>query len=32
MVAALTGVYASTWLEQKANIESEKLEDLLQHH
>jgi biopolymer transport protein ExbB len=32
MVAALTGVYASTWLEQRANIESEKLEDLLQHH
>ncbi len=32
MVAALSGVYFGTWLEHKANIESEKLEDLLQHH
>lgn len=32
MVAALSGVYPGTWLEHKANIESEKLEDLLQHH
>jgi biopolymer transport protein ExbB len=32
MVAALSGVYFGTWLEHKANVESEKLEDLLQHH
>jgi biopolymer transport protein ExbB len=31
MVAALSGVYFGTWLEHKAQIESEKLEDLLQH-
>lgn len=32
MVAALSGVYFGTWLEHKAQTESEKLEDLLQHH
>ena len=32
MVAALSGVYFGTWLEHKAQLESEKLEDLLQHH
>jgi biopolymer transport protein ExbB len=32
MVAALSGVYFGTWLEHKSNIESERLEDLLQHH
>jgi len=32
MVAALSGVYFGTWLEHKANTESAKLEDLLQHH
>jgi biopolymer transport protein ExbB len=32
MVAALSGVYFGTWLEHKANTESENLEDLLQHH
>ena len=32
MVAALSGVYFGTWLEHKAITESEKLEDLLQHH
>jgi len=32
MVAALSGVYFGTWLEHKARTESEKLEDLLQHH
>jgi len=32
MVAALSGVYFGTWLDHKANTESEKLEDLLQHH
>jgi len=32
MVAALSGVYFGTWLEHKAQIETEKLEDLLQHH
>jgi biopolymer transport protein ExbB len=32
MVAALSGVYFGTWLEHKANTESERLEDLLQHH
>ncbi len=32
MVAALSGVYFGTWLEHKAQTESEQLEDLLQHH
>jgi len=32
MVAALSGVYFGTWLEHKANTETEKLEDLLQRH
>jgi biopolymer transport protein ExbB len=32
MVAALSGVYLGIWLEHKANTESEKLADLLQHH
>jgi biopolymer transport protein ExbB len=32
MVAALSGVYFGTWLEHKAQSESERLEDLLQHH
>ena len=32
MVAALSGVYFGTWLEHKATTETEKLEDLLQHH
>jgi biopolymer transport protein ExbB len=32
MVAALSGVYFGTWLEHKAQVETEKLEDLLQHH
>jgi biopolymer transport protein ExbB len=32
MVAALSGVYFGTWLEHKALVETEKLEDLLQHH
>ncbi len=32
MVAALSGVYFGTWLEHKANTETEELEDLLQHH
>ena len=32
MVAALSGVYFGTWLEHKANTETEKLEDLLHHH
>ena len=32
MVAALSGVYFGTWLEHKAQIETETLEDLLQHH
>lgn len=32
MVAALSGVYFGTWLEHKAQVEAEKLEDLLQHH
>ena len=32
MVAALSGVYFGTFLEQKANKEAEQLEDLLQHH
>jgi len=32
MIAALSGVYFGTWLEHKAQTETEKLEDLLQHH
>jgi biopolymer transport protein ExbB len=32
MVAALSGVYFGTWLEHKANTETEGLEDLLQRH
>ena len=32
MVAALSGVYFGTWLEHKAQTETEGLEDLLQHH
>jgi biopolymer transport protein ExbB len=32
MVAALSGVYFGTWLEHKAQAETEKLEDLLQRH
>ena len=32
MVAALSGVYFGTWLEHKAQVETEKLEDLLQRH
>ena len=32
MVAALSGVYFGTWLEHKAQTETEKLEDVLQHH
>ncbi len=32
MVAALSGVYFSTWLEHKAGTEAERLEDLLQRH
>jgi len=32
MVAALSGVYFGTFLENKATTEAEKLEDLLQHH
>jgi biopolymer transport protein ExbB len=32
MVAALSGVYFGTWLEQKAATETEELEDALQHH
>lgn len=32
MVAALSGIYFGTWLEHKAQTETEKLEDLLQHH
>ena len=32
MVAALSGVYFGTWLEHKAQVEAETLEDLLQHH
>ena len=31
MVAALSGVYFGTWLEYKAQTETEKLEDLLQY-
>jgi len=32
MVAALSGVYFGTWLEHKANTETEALGDLLQSH
>lgn len=32
MVAALSGVYFGTWLEQKAATQTEELEDALQHH
>ena len=32
MVAALSGVYFGTFLEHKAATETERLEDLLQHH
>lgn len=32
MVAALSGVYFGTWLEHKANTETDALEDQLQHH
>ena len=32
MVAALSGVYFGTWLEHKAQTETEKLEDLLQYY
>ena len=32
MVAALSGVWFGTWLEHKAQVETEQLEDLLQHH
>jgi len=32
MVAALSGVYFGTWLEHKANTDTEALSDLLQHH
>ena len=32
MVSALSGVYFGTWLEHKAQTETEKLEDMLQHH
>ncbi|GAB4181720.1 MAG: MotA/TolQ/ExbB proton channel family protein [Wenzhouxiangellaceae bacterium] len=32
MVAALTGVYFSTYLEHRSESESEHVEDLLQHH
>jgi biopolymer transport protein ExbB len=32
MVAALSGVYFGTWLEHKANTETEALSDLLQAH
>ena len=31
MVAALSGVYSGTWLEHKAQTETERLEELLQH-
>ena len=31
MVAALSGVYFVTWLDHKARLETEKLEDLLQY-
>ncbi len=32
LVAALSGLYFATWLEQKARTEVEKVEDLLAHH
>jgi biopolymer transport protein ExbB len=32
MVAALSGVWFGTWLEHKARLETEQLEDLLQRH
>lgn len=32
MVAALSGVYFGTWLEHRALVETEQLEDLLQYH
>ncbi len=32
MVAALSGVYFGTWLDHKARVETETLEDLLQQH
>ena len=32
MVAALSGVYFSTWLEHKAGTETDRLADLLQRH
>ena len=32
LVAALSGLYFATWLEQKANREVERVEDLLAHH
>ena len=32
MVAALSGVYFGTWLEHKAQTETEQLEDMMQHH
>ena len=32
MVAALSGVYFGGWLEHKAQVEAERLEDLLCHH
>jgi len=32
MVAALSGVYFGTWLEHRAQVETERLEDLLRRH
>ena len=32
MVAALSGVWFGTWLEHKAHLETEKLQDLLRRH
>jgi biopolymer transport protein ExbB len=32
MVAALSGIYFGTWLERKAQVETETLQDLLQPH
>lgn len=32
MVAALSGIYFGTWLDHKAQVETEKLEDLLRQH
>jgi biopolymer transport protein ExbB len=32
MIAALSGVWFGTWLERKARLETEQLEDLLQRH